>query len=232
MARRQTARVQRRPRASDRARNARLDERGGGLPLPLPLLALGGFLALGAVGLVVFALVGGGNTPIGQEVRSAGGVHIDDGTPPPAGSYTSVPATSGPHWETPAQWGVYPTALPEAQVVHNLEHGGIVIWYDRDRVGDAVVEDLTSFVRGQVSGSRYKFILSPWDGDDFGHGVAVTAWTRLLYLDCPAASTTAAGSPGTPPATCAIDVGRIGEFADRYYQRVGPEPGGGPGPPA
>ena len=81
--------------------------------------------------------------------------------------YSSLPGTSGPHWQTPANWGVYSTPQNESQLIHNLEHGGIVIWYDPERVDAAGVATLSDFVQSQVSSGisgRFKFILSPWAG--------------------------------------------------------------------
>ncbi len=40
--------------------------------------------------------------------------------------WNTSPPTSGPHNSTPAIFGAYTTPLNQAQVVHNLEHGGIV----------------------------------------------------------------------------------------------------------
>ena len=113
-----------------------------------------------------------------------------------------MPATSGPHWgTTPTNWGVYSTPQPESQVIHNLEHGGIVIWYDADAVTDAEVDEMASYVEGQVAtglGGRFKFILSPWpDNEDLGAVVAVTAWRHLKLdtVDMDAIRTFADGTP-------------------------------------
>ena len=222
MAKRQTGAIQRRTRAGEQ-RPSRGSARTSTIPIAgrrsggvdWRLWAIAGVLGIGAVAVVVFVLLqmGGGST-IGVAVANAGQEHIEDGTQPPAGSYTSVPATSGPHWNAPANWGVYPSGagVPEAQAIHNLEHGGIVIWYDPDRASSEAISELDEYVNRELSGNRYKFILSPWDGEDFNHAIAVTAWTRLLYLD-------------------SVDMALIGQFVDRYYQRLAPEPGGGPGPP-
>ena len=209
--------------------------------IDMRLVAIGGFLVVGIVLVVLFLVLNPGDAPIGQVIPSAGREHISSGTNPPPDSYTSMPATSGPHWDIPAQWGVYPGAngasVPEAQSIHNLEHGGIVIWYEPDRVGQAIIDELTAYVREQLRSSRFKFILSPWQGADFGHPIAVTAWTRLLYVDCAGAATPGASGSAAPlpsetaAAACDIDMGPIREFADRYYQRLGPEPAGGPAAP-
>lgn len=43
--------------------------------------------------------------------------------------YNSNPPTSGWHYEESAAWGIYSRELPDEQLIHNLEHGGIWISY-------------------------------------------------------------------------------------------------------
>ena len=43
--------------------------------------------------------------------------------------YDSTPPTSGPHWPITADPGFYTVELPPEELVHNLEHGQIVVWY-------------------------------------------------------------------------------------------------------
>jgi hypothetical protein len=206
MPKRRTSGIQRRARTLETPRS-------GLLELDRPdwrLWAVAGavVLALAAATAVAIAAFGSGPAP-GRIQPDGGAQHIADGTS--GGPYTSVPATSGPHWGTPAQWNVYTTPVSESQVLHNLEHAGIVIWYQPDQLDDESLGRLTSYVRGKLSGSQFKFILSPWAGADFGAPIAVTAWRYLLYLD-------------------EVDTGQIDAFVGAYYGR-GPEPGGGPGPP-
>jgi len=66
------------------------------------------------------------NSPVGQELPILGRNHVPDGTKI---SYNSNPPTSGDHWPQPAEWGIYLSPLPDEQLVHNLEHGGIWISY-------------------------------------------------------------------------------------------------------
>lgn len=224
--RRRTSGIQRRERASTEALNRRLDDRGSGVGLPdWRLLAIGGVLVGGAVVVVLVLLFGSGpSASVGTAHANAGQAHVAEGLDcrrdPRAcevqgDPYTSLPATSGPHWSTPANWGVYSTPLTESQVPHNLEHGGIVIWYDDDLPQDQVAE-LTQYVETQSSqgaGGRYKFILTPWGGDaELGAPIVVTAWLYLLELE-------------------EADTAAIDEFAREHYGRS-PEPNGGPGPPA
>jgi hypothetical protein len=45
--------------------------------------------------------------------------------------YVTYPASSGAHNPTTAIWGNYRRAADPRQAVHNLEHGGLAIWYGR-----------------------------------------------------------------------------------------------------
>ncbi len=189
-----------------------------GSSFDLRIAAIVGFLLLGAVVIVIVLLSSGSKCEFcGVRQADEGRGHVADGTPNM--SYASHPATSGSHWVTEANWGIYGAGqqgqyaapLPEPQSVHNLEHGGTVIWYQPTKIAPADLQKLTDFVRGQVSGSRFKIILSPWTGADFGHPIAAVAWNWRLFLD--EANTDA-----------------LKEFITAHYQRS-PEPNGGPGPP-
>ena len=222
--RRRTSGIQRRERASSEALNRRLDE--GGAPSALPdwrLLAIGGLLVVGLLVVVLVLVFGSGPDPnTGSAQPNAGQAHVTDGfncrsAPESCGvtgaPYTSLPATSGPHWGTPANWGVYSTPQSESQVIHNLEHGGLVIWY-RAGLDAEQVADLAGYVDAQVaqSAGRFKFILSPWGGEEeLTSPIVVTAWRHLLPLDT-------------------ADTGAIDAFARQHYGQA-PEPLGGPGPP-
>jgi len=43
--------------------------------------------------------------------------------------YNSFPPTSGTHNPTPAIWNIYDEPVKQMLLVHNLEHGGIVVQY-------------------------------------------------------------------------------------------------------
>ena len=45
-------------------------------------------------------------------------------------AYSTTPPTSGDHWERWADCGFYPEGLPDELIVHNLEHGNIVVSYN------------------------------------------------------------------------------------------------------
>jgi len=189
--------------------NRRLNQRSGSAPIDWRLLLVGGVLVLGVIVLIIVVVFGGGAAArVGVQQVDDGGGHLQDGTV--GGPYDSTPATSGQHWSTPANWGVYTTSNPaiESQVVHNLEHGGIVIWYQPSAT-QADIDKLTQFTQQALGSSNYKVILSPWSGKDFGHPIAVTAWNWLLYLD-------------------SADIDQVRAFQEDHPTSDAPEPFGGP----
>lgn len=87
--------------------------------------------------------------------------------------YNSSPATSGPHAQQPAAWGPYgDETVPERVLVHNLEHGGVVIHTKGlDRAQSAQVDGLAGSYRDGVVSHVNPDIDSP---------VVITAWTRKV----------------------------------------------------
>lgn len=94
--------------------------------------------------------------------------------------YKTDPPTSGPHdprWLPPSVYEAGETR-PEL-LVHNLEHGNIVLYFDRSALSESEVKwlkDVTNQYLGQ------------WDGmlmvtrEDKAHPVIVTAWRAILRL--------------------------------------------------
>ena len=100
--------------------------------------------------------------------------HIPIGTAHP--QYNSNPPTSGSHYAKEAEWGVYQNELPDEQLVHNLEHGGIWISY-KPNIDPAIKAKL------DLIGNRYKetVIVTPRAKND--SMIALASWGRLEKLD-------------------------------------------------
>jgi hypothetical protein len=106
-----------------------------------------------------------------QAFPSQGNDHIQpDQSHPP---YSTNPPTSGWHWANPQEWGIYTTPQVQEQLVHNLEHGGIVVQY-RD-LSSEEIKTLTAL----VIHDRYHRLLAPYPGLPEGTKVALTAWAHL-----------------------------------------------------
>ena len=104
---------------------------------------------------------------------SQGNQHVDG----PVAYGTPFPM-SGSHASTPAAAGFYEEELSREPLVHALEHGHIVIYYDEP--GDQVL----TILKGWTDSYR-----GPWDGaiavrhPGLGEGIVLTAWGRRLQLD-------------------------------------------------
>jgi hypothetical protein len=128
-----------------------------------------------------------------------------DGT---SDKWNTDPPTSGPHYQVPAIWGSYTEPVNEAQLVHNLEHGGVAIQYGED-VPPATVDQLQSFVQSNPRGT----ILAPYPS--LGSQIALGAWV-----------TESANEPdkgtGYLAKCSAFDEAAFSAFLDAYQFR-GPE---------
>jgi len=122
--------------------------------------------------------------PIESEPATGGNDHRPDGT---VLEYDDAPPSSGPHWNAPAfPAREFYTARdrPELeQLVHNLEHGYTIVWYDDTIKGEQrdELEDIAISAREKDPvGPRGKFIVSAWDDayGDFPDGkhVALSHW--------------------------------------------------------
>lgn len=86
-------------------------------------------------------------------------------------NYNSNPPTSGPHNPSPAPWGSYPDPVEKERLVHNLEHGGIVIYHKG--LPGAQVDRLESFV------DSYRDAVISVPDDSIDKPLVMTSWTRM-----------------------------------------------------
>jgi hypothetical protein len=166
------------------------------------LLTWGG-IALVAIGvlvgltLLVRSNVALANAP-GERIPIQGADHIPDGQQ--VSNYNSDPPTSGPHYASPIPAGFYDAPQEDEYVVHNLEHGHIVISYDCSKLSDC--EAVKSQLRDLSNSYRnWKVTIIPRENRDAAIGVA--AWGWLDKLD-------------------AYDESRIRQFIDAWRDK-GPE---------
>lgn len=92
-------------------------------------------------------------------------------------TYNSNPPSSGGHYGTSANWGVYDYEVNDKIFLHNLEHGGVWIAY-RPSVSPAVAGSLKSIAE---KFSNYKIVMAPRSANDMD--VAVVAWTRVYKFN-------------------------------------------------
>lgn len=133
-----------------------------------------------------------------------------------AGDGNSNPPAGGTHWSGPcgndpataltrcgpAPWGIYRTPWQPETLVHNMEHGGVIVWYntqDRDIVNeleDAIEERIR---RGEL------LVMTPYPGME-REQIAVTAWSRVDAFP-----------------TADYSLARVEAFIDAHMRRFNPE---------
>jgi hypothetical protein len=94
-----------------------------------------------------------------------------------APTYAVDPPAGGPHLPIPAPAGVYrPDNAPsDGYLVHSLEHGYVIIWYDERLAAppESVVHDLRQYARDVIIAPRNLGNLA----------IAATAWHARLLCD-------------------------------------------------
>ena len=156
-----------------RQQRARLKEYAiwGGLAL-LVLLALG-------------AMIWQGVRPATGESVSVmtSSPHITIDTDP--GSYNSDPPTSGLHYPEEATAKFYDTnyyTYPAGYLVHNLEHGYVIFWYNCNALSESDCADLKTQIKSAMDDlGGIKLIAYPWPSLDVP--VAMTSWGRLQKFE-------------------------------------------------
>ncbi|MCC5614017.1 DUF3105 domain-containing protein [Nostoc sp. CHAB 5836] len=95
-------------------------------------------------------------------------------------SYNSNPPTSGPHYPYPAPWGIYIYPPADEFLVHNLEHGGVIISYNPNQIKGQELVQLWQQARS-LSKFNGRIIVTPRLNLDTA--IALTAWNYLQKLD-------------------------------------------------
>ena len=124
-------------------------------------------------------------------------LRIDDVEP---GGYSTVPPTSGQHWGAWSNCGFYNHPLPDELLVHNLEHGNIIVSYNLP--DDADVSALRAAVAAIPLAGEFAIVRRYLDIPE--GMVAITTWGVLDRMT-------------------GVDPDRIARFFADYPGNTGPE---------
>ena len=149
----------------------------------------------------------GDNATAGHVTRAVD--YVGDGnTNPPAG---------GPHWGRgactddpdnsppfcgPAPWGIYREPWEPATVVHNMEHGGVVLWYNT--TDQTIIDELEDLILDRLEDDDL-LVMTPYRDMEEEH-IALTGWGRLDKF---------------PVSEYSKD--RVAEFINVFHVRFNPE---------
>jgi len=141
-------------------------------------------IALLGIGLIVREVA---RPKPGDAVTVMASGHIEETAAQP--EYNSNPPTSGPHYAFTAQQGYFDKDSPKDEaLVHNLEHGYVILWYDCAKLDQIGCDTLKSQLQGVIDRATLsqftptkKLIAVP--RKDFGATLALTSWGRIQKLD-------------------------------------------------
>lgn len=116
---------------------------------------------------------------VGAAVPEMPATHVALDTDP--GTYNSNPPTSGKHYPQTITAGFYDTnnyTFPAGYLLHNLEHGYVVIWYNCDKLSESACSDLKTQIKSVMDElGNNKLIAYPWPSLEVP--VAMTTWGRV-----------------------------------------------------
>jgi len=157
------------------------------------------------------------------------GSHVDPRKNPKV-RYSTVPPSNGSHFAEPAvsDRKFYTAAdRPQMEVlVHNLEHGYTVLWYDQaaGETEKAELQELAK-VANKIDASANKFIVSAWDPSygplPAGKKFALSHWSATLS----AAQNSIASQAGHRQLCGKLSGEIVKAFVTKYPRTSAPEPG-------
>ena len=163
------------------------------------VVVIGGFIAWTA-----FRPAAGEAVPI----MANAGDHVPEGSDP--GPFNSNPPTSGQHYGQEFEAGFYEESDPEFQneypegyLIHNLEHGYTIFWYNCNLLDEAGCSKLKSDIRAVMNDvNNFKVIGFP--RSSISAPIVMTSWGRMLAMET-------------------LDADRAHDFINRNRNRA-PEP--------
>jgi uncharacterized protein DUF3105 len=186
----------------------------------LAFVALGVLLLGGVLAVVAFGGGGGSSSALvntgactEQEFKGLKPEHINN--PNATVDYNSFPPSSGPHYAQPAPWGIYPDAVKQTILVHNLEHGGIVVQYGKG-VGQSDIDKLSSWYQDDP----YGLVVAPYA--KLGDKIAATAWNEPAYSQNQDANFDQVDPGHGFVLMCkSLDTGALSKFRDERRNKAG-----------
>ena len=145
------------------------------------------------------------------------------------GGYLTTPPTSGQHWNGWAQCGFYTNPVPDENIVHNMEHGNIIVSYN---LADQAQIDELADVFDDIGLTNSWGVARPYDpgtvdaeGNElFPEGtIALTTWGVIDKWNVREVD------DADNYRVIGVDKDRIERFFEAYSGKLGPEfPNGAP----
>lgn len=124
------------------------------------------------------------NTPVserpGVELPDHGRTHLREGETVEYGG--GEPPASGKHG-SPLPWQVYDREIPDQNMIHNLEHGGVYVSYQPDLPQEQIdkIESLFGPPYSREGFTPTKALVAPREANNAP--IILTSWRRQMKLD-------------------------------------------------
>jgi hypothetical protein len=107
-----------------------------------------------------------------ETLDSEGNKHVDAGTPV---DYQANPPTTGDHWppDQVSNPGFFPDPVEPERLMHNQEHGQLVIWYNPNAPQE-VIDDIEALIEQDNPPTN---IAAPWDDIEEPYNYVLSAWS-------------------------------------------------------
>ena len=127
------------------------------------------------------------------------------------------PPAGGPHWSSsacatrplesptfcgPAQWGIYREAWEAETLVHNMEHGGVVLWYNT--ADQTIIDELEDLFEARLNRGDLLVMAPYFEMEE--EAIALTSWARIDKF-----------------STDEYSLERVEAFIDAHGRRFNPE---------
>lgn len=146
------------------------------------MFTAGGSGSAGSPNAVTAAMKQAGCTLVTKKAQSSN-QHLSQATQ--TVTYDTYPPVTGKHHPAAAIWGNYSQPVDPRQAVHNMEHGGVVIWYgtevsteERQRISDFYDESPNAMLVTPVEATAKHVKYPPHK--PMGTKIALTAWSADL----------------------------------------------------
>jgi hypothetical protein len=168
--------------------------------------------------------------PVTKDKTGGNGEHVEAAAAPKV-KYSTVPPSSGGHYSDPevSDRKFYTAAdRPKMErLVHNLEHGYTVLWYDQ-QAGEAKKAELEQLatLANKIDAASKKFIVSAWDPSygelPAGKKFALSHWSATPGTQ----QTSEANQEGNRQLCGDLSGAVVKAFIEKHPRTASPEPEG------
>ncbi len=165
-------------------------------------------------------------SPVSDNSASGTQDHVPEGTKV---QYSTSPPTSGKHYPTPSEFGktFYDKSdrPPVEELVHNLEHGYTILWYNDTIAGDGKqFDEIQKIAKGKLpSEANGKFIAAPFHAAD---GKAWPDGKNIAFAHWGGGGGDQAKQQGHLQYCGSVSGQALNDFIKKYPSTDAPEPNG------